>query len=99
MKNLLILPLVLFAMSCKKNYQCTCTTTFVMKFSSGATDTRIFPNEVEAYSEKLSKKQAEAACSHQQQAVQSSITNAVTNNGLFPLQAGESLVTECVLTN
>lgn len=99
MYKLALLPLLCLTLSCKKTYECNCSTTIVMKFSSGATDTRIFPNQPEAYSEKLSKKQAEASCSHQEEAIQTSITNAWTNNGLFPLEDGESIVTECTLTN
>lgn len=99
MRLLLLFPFILLGFGCKKSYQCNCTTTVVMKFSSGSTDTRIFPNTPEAYSEKLTKKQAEASCEHQEQAVLSSFTNAWTNNGMFPLESGESIVTECVITN
>lgn len=53
------------------------------------------PGETGAYSEKLTKKQAKAACEHQQVAIESNFTNGITDNGNLPLLAGESIKTEC----
>jgi hypothetical protein len=99
MKNPVILALLFLSVSCKKTYQCTCTTSLTFKLSSGNYDTRLFPNTADSYSEKMTHKQAKASCEHQKEAVQKSFTSAYTTNGLFPLESGESILTECTLTN
>lgn len=100
MKNLLVISgaLILFLASCKKEFTCTCTTTYVFKNNntSGFVTTVIPGNDVK-YAKKLSQKQANASCDDEQNSVQTSFINSATNSGTRPLQSGESVTTSCGL--
>jgi len=85
MKKIMIMAVFasLTAASCKKSYTCNCTTTD--RDSSGSTvQTYTYKNSSTVYSEKMSKKQAEAACKHEEQAVHSTYSNWFSNNGSSP---------------
>ena len=92
---LLLFGVLLF--SCKKSYTCDCKSTWVIKSSNGNFYTYIFPGEAAPYNEKLTKKQAKAACAHQQVTTESDLNNNITDNGKYPLESGESIKTECNL--
>ena len=98
MKKLLGICLLLSLVSCRKTYQCTCTTTIVFKNSSGNFETRVHPGTKEDYHEKLSKKQAIAACDHMEEAAENSAKAVLTNNGAYTLKDGESIASDCLLT-
>ena len=92
----LFLLLALLA-SCKKNYTCSCTTVLIGKSSNGSYITNTQPGTDKEYSQKLTKKQAESACSYEQNAIQTSFNRAYTDNGYAPLKSGESINTTCNL--
>lgn len=86
MKKTFILPLVFTALafgSCKKAYICDCVTTDRITSPTG-TDVYTYPSKSTAYSEKMSKKQAEAACKHEEEAIHTSYENWWTTNGTNP---------------
>jgi hypothetical protein len=98
MKKSLILPLVLVGLafgSCKKAYICNCVTTDQVKNPSG-TDIYKYSNRSTIYSEKMTKKQAEATCSHEEEAIHSSYENWWTSNGNRP-DPNFTTSTECSL--
>jgi len=81
----------------KKIYTCSCNTTLTYKNSPTSYATEIFPGDKSAMDQKLTKKQATAACAHQQTAIQTNLTNGWTDNGKYPLEPGESITTECLV--
>jgi hypothetical protein len=86
MKKLIILSAALLAFaatSCKKAYTCNCVTTDTYTDPSG-NETYVYKNTSKAYSAKMSKKQAESACDHEETAVHSTYLNAYTDNGSSP---------------
>ena len=91
---------VLFAIAavlagCKKTYTCECVTTD--RYDDGSTvETVTYKSAGGEYSAKMSKKQAEAACNHEEEATESAYTNWWTDNGTVPLD-GISTSTECTL--
>ena len=96
MKYIFLLPaLLMLVCSCKKKYTCACETAYTYKNTSGSYSTTTFPGSNSSYSEKLSKKQATAACNHEGTAIQTNFTNAMTNEGHEPLGKGESIITTC----
>ncbi len=98
MRNLLLVLLVAYFSSCKKVYTCECYTT-VRYYSN--TDkrfyTEVIPGGKTEYALKLKRKKAEAACQHEEKAVESSFTNWYTNAGAYPFKDGESISTSCSL--
>lgn len=92
-----IIPLALALLSCKKGRVCECTTTWTFQYSSGGYDTRIFPSDSKPYSKGLTKRQALSSCNHQQEAVQVSFEDLITDHGRVPLVSGEKIQTECFL--
>jgi hypothetical protein len=87
---------VMTLMSCKKKYTCDCSTAYTYKSqNTGDYLTLTIPGDKNAYSQKMTKKQATDACKNQQDAVQSDFTNGITNNGQQPLGPGESIQTTC----
>jgi len=96
--KILVLLFSLCLFSCKKTYTCDCKSTWVFKStSSGNYYTYIYPGDKTAYSEKLSKKQAIAACEHQENTIESDLISGITESGKYPLKGGESVETECNL--
>ena len=90
--------LLLILGSCKKNYTCECTTT--LKYPSSLTGqnmTVVLHGSTVKYSEKLSRTQAEAACIHEETAIQTNVINWDTRNGAYVYKTGESTITECSL--
>ncbi len=103
MKKRIFLSVVvsLLFFSCRKTYTCECYTTFVLLFtnSQGASyyGSGVIPGSKTPYTEKLSEKQARAACRHEEAATEESFTKVITNNGSSPLGYGESVKTSCGL--
>ena len=88
--------------SCKKEFTCTCVTTYVYKYKVNNQPpykfaTTVLPGKDLKYAEKLTLAQARAACNDEQNAIESSFLNAITNNGTIPLIAGESISSSCGL--
>ncbi len=81
--------------SCKKSYTCSCSTSWTYKSSSGNYNTQTFAGDKSAYGSKLTKKQAKNACEHERVATETNFTNVITDNGYYPLVAGESVNTSC----
>lgn len=95
----LLLSAGLLFVSCKKNYTCECSSVITLYYESDKkfhTDPP-YNNHTAPYSEKMKKKQAIAACEHEQRVTQSNLVNAFTANGRDPFRAGESVVTTCKL--
>ncbi len=93
---LVFVTLSTLLVSCRKRYTCECYTTLVFQYQGGYASI-VLPASKSAYTAKLTEKQARAACQHEEAAVESSYTNAETNNGNNPLQPGESVKTSCGL--
>lgn len=94
MKKITILAVALLAISfasCKKEYTCACTTT--LSYTGGKDD---YKDDAQAYSKKMSKKTAEAACDEKQVAIDASYKNALTDNGVEP-DPGVTAKTACEL--
>jgi len=71
--------LMFLLISCKKEHTCDCITTHVDN-ASGAI-TKEIKSTSKVYSEKMTEKQAKAACNHEAEAVNSSYENYWSNNG------------------
>ena len=99
-KSLLILlaGLLFSLFSCKKTYTCNCNTSYTYKGSSGSYFTIIIPANKTPYSQKMNLKKANSACKHEQFAIQTNFTSAITDNGKYPLTTGESIVASCAIT-
>ena len=98
MKTLFLFFISLICLSsCKKVYTCECHTTFRQKLDNGSFFTDVVPGSKTPYSEKLSESKAKAACEHEEIATQTNFTNTMTDNGNFPLSAGESISTSCFI--
>jgi phage-related tail protein len=65
--------------SCKKAYTCECTTTIT---SGSFSDSYL--SSAKEYSKKMSKKQAQSACDHEAESIQSTANNSITDNGNDP---------------
>ena len=99
MKKLFFCIAISCLVSCKKTYTCECYTTFTYQQRGAITGqnyTQIIPGNKEAYTQKMTEKQAKAACSHEAKAVETDFANNVSNNGTFPLANG-SPTTSCGL--
>lgn len=95
----LFIPLVIVMLSsCKKNYTCLCNTEIIFESSTTGLTAKNFSAGLEAFDEKLSKKQAKAACNHMEGVVQTNVTNWYTVNGKYDLEPWESITTNCELT-
>ena len=81
MKSFFLFALLLLSLSsCKKSYTCDCVTT-ENKGRRGFVMTSTYKNTSTSYSEKMTKKQAQAACKHEEEAITSSYKNWRTENG------------------
>jgi hypothetical protein len=89
---LLILLGIFFSSSCKKVYTCSCTTTLLYT-SGGAVN---YLDNSEKYSEKMNKRTAESACENKEKSLNSSYSNALSNNGSTASPVATA-VTQCVL--
>lgn len=90
--------LAISLVSCKKKYTCTCNTNYTFKNSGGGLTTIIIPAKNETYSQKMTEKQARAACRHEATTIESNFQNGITGSGYYSLQDGESIDTSCGLT-
>jgi hypothetical protein len=95
-----IIPALAIAMlslaSCKKAYTCACTSTW--SYTIGSTSyTDTYDDDAAVYSKKMSKKTAQAACDAEKASVEKTFQNAITENGQYPMDSGESLSTTCTL--
>ena len=98
MKNALFAAglLVLSLTSCTKTYVCKCSSTVIYyNNNSGNLESETFPGETKSFSEKMTKKQAQAACANEATVIQTSLMNYTTDNGTFPLRPGEGTTTNC----
>jgi len=98
MKNLFFFLILIFTgASCKKAYTCQCstTTTIPSSVTQGDPYTTINRSQNIEYSAKMKKKQAEAACEHEQQTISSIMQNGWTENGTY--NSGIVSVTTCDL--
>ena len=92
-----LLFLALFC-SCKKSYTCECNTTITYySTSNNQFYTVVEPGNKVAYDQKLSNKQAKAACQHEENSVQTNFLNWFTYNSQYTLKVGESVSTSCGL--
>ena len=95
-KTMLAATHILVMSACKKQYTCECRTTFRINDGT-STYTFYFENDPKPYDKKLKLKQAEAACAHEGQTVESAILNNITGNGAVPMPSGWALFTTCDL--
>lgn len=81
MRSAFLAALMIFTLcSCKKKYTCDCVTT-ENKGRRGFVFITEYKNTSKAYSEKMTKSQAKAACKHEEEAIDSSYENWWTANG------------------
>jgi hypothetical protein len=95
MKKITLLAAVIVVASftsCKKAYTCSCSTVFT--YSTGSPDT--YKDDAKAYSKKMNKKTAQAACDEKKAAIDADYKNALTNNGTDP-NPGVTTATTCDL--
>lgn len=99
MRLFLVVPvLCLLFSSCKKTYTCECYTSVTFYDpKSGRFYTEVIPSNKLTYNEKLTEKQATAACRHEEVTTQTSFVNWFTYNGNVPMVAGESVNSSCGL--
>lgn len=88
---------LLLLYSCKKNYTCACSVKRVFYASDQKLHTVENGGSSTVYTQKLTKKQATAACTHEENAMQTSLTNWYTYNGSYTYKKGESLTATCAL--
>jgi hypothetical protein len=87
MKKTVILSFIVAGtvlVSCKKAYTCECITTD-KETVSGVVTEKTYKNGSTAYGKKMTKKQAEAACKHEGEALHSSYESFLTENGNSPV--------------
>jgi len=96
-KTFQLLTCIVCLTSCKKIYTCECNTTYTYLQVDNTYKTEVYPGSNTAYSEKMKKKQAESACAHEQNAIETNFTNGVTSEGTVPFKKGESVSTSCEL--
>lgn len=99
MRKLVIPTIAIIALnliSCKKEYKCACTTTWVYDNGPGYS-TEIISDEGKVYDKKMTQKNAKIACDGERQSIETSFINLITGNGSYPLTAGESVKTNCTL--
>jgi len=97
-KTIFCLSVLFLFCSCKKTYTCECNTTITYYSSSYKQFyTVVEPGNKVAYDQKLSNKQAKAACQHEEIAVQTNYLNWFSSNGQYTLRQGESVSTSCGL--
>ncbi len=87
--------LFLSTTSCGKYYECSCTTTSVIV--AGGTTTSSFNGTSSTYGRRMKKDQAQAACDHEREAIESNVNKGATDNGNYPLSSGSSITTACEL--
>lgn len=75
---------------CGKKYTCECTLTY-----SDQGQSLISENDQAEYSERMTRKQAEAACASEQESLQTTSENLNTNNNTFSTTA--TVHAECEL--
>ena len=93
MKKLIaIIFIVVTLLSCKKQYTCSCNTTF---YDQGAQT--IFNAKQIPISKKLTKKQAQSVCDHEANNLDTLWYNYATNYGNSPLISGEKFYSSCAL--
>ena len=98
MKNLVFLILgiiVLSTTSCGKYYSCECTTTTVI--NAGGSTTSTFKGTSSTYGKRMKQTEAQSACDHEREAIESSVNRGATDNGNYPLTYGSSITTACEL--
>jgi hypothetical protein len=97
MKNIALLALGFFCLAaCKKSYTCECSTSSVIRAGNSHIATINSGGNV-PFSQKMTKKQAKAACQHEQDAVQSDFINGIISSRNLELQSDESVITTCSL--
>lgn len=97
-KYLIVLFSVLALASCKKKYTCDCSTVVSESRGGGTTNYLFtFPADKKQYSEKMTKKQAEAACEHQQNAIETVFKNGYKGSSNYVIVSGDIVVTTCSL--
>jgi hypothetical protein len=93
-KIILTLVIAVSLTSCKKTYTCNCVTTF--DYSGSPSSTFASTPDV-AYTNKMTKKKATAACQHEGKNINNTYTNILTNNGQGSVPGGTSVSTDCSL--
>ncbi len=89
-KKIIFLSLLIFVVgACKKRYSCGCKTTLNFGSQGGQ---QIYYTEAAPISEKMTKKQATAVCSHEKETINKSYTNDATNNGTQPARYSASTI-------
>ncbi len=81
--------------SCGKYYSCECTTTSVI--NAGGTTTSTFKGTSSTFGRRMKKAEAQSACDHEREAIESSVNKGATDNGNYPLTFGSSITTACEL--
>lgn len=92
MKNILgIVLAALFFTGCKKQYSCECSVH--SQYINGDSETN--HSEIKEYNRKMKKKEAQAACEHESEAIKTTFMNSYTENGTQAALGGVTVT--CVL--
>ncbi|MGZ3930546.1 MAG: hypothetical protein ACXVPQ_08325 [Bacteroidia bacterium] len=81
---------------CKKEYTCDCKITWT-HFNGSNSVTTDWPGTSESFTKKMTKKEAQSACDHEQSAILTNFMNAFTDNGNESLPEGEKFSSSCSL--
>lgn len=77
MKKIIFLSLLIISFtSCKKKYNCRCTTTIIYQSSQSSYSSKNVPMK-----EKMTEKQAKAVCANEVENIDATYNNYITNNG------------------
>lgn len=92
MKKIIFLSLLVVSFaSCKKKYNCRCTTTVIYQSSQSSYSSKNVPMK-----EKMKEKQAKAVCANEAENINATYTNYITNNGNWSSN-GVNAHTTCAL--
>ncbi|WP_317899279.1 hypothetical protein [Aurantibacillus circumpalustris] len=91
MKKLSLLSLLIItAFSCKKNRNCSCTTTIFYSGGQG-----YYSSETKPMTEKMTETQAKAVCDHEAENITATYYNFDTNSGNY--SSTNTFHTDCIL--
>jgi hypothetical protein len=93
MKNILLLfIIVVFISSCKKKYNCHCSTTII----TASLTQEYYVSKTKPMDAKMNKYQAKAVCDHEAENIKTTYVNLITNNGNYSSN-GTKVTTNCIL--
>ena len=98
-KVLFILLIISILTSCKKKYTCDCNTIVKSSYNTSNSYSITLSADKQQYSEKMKKKQAESACEHQRNAIETNFKNNYKGTNSYQIVSGDVVVTTCSITS